>query len=127
VILEDVTRAYLECGLWSTHVCDEQGEDLGPMDDHYDVDDCLNEHDVRDEIARFIIDNFDDCIAYVNAYSWASLGHDFCLTRDRHGAGFWDRGLGDLGRRLTDAAHPYGDSGFMPHDDDYFSCEGSTP
>lgn len=28
-------------------------------------------------------------------------GHDFWLTRCGHGAGFWDRGLGDLGDRLT--------------------------
>jgi hypothetical protein len=35
-------------------------------------------------------------------------GHDFWLTRNGHGAGFWDRGYGELGRQLTDAAHAYG-------------------
>jgi hypothetical protein len=39
-----------------------------------------------------------------------SSGHDFALTRNHHGAGFWDRGMGDLGDTLTDAAHPYGES-----------------
>jgi hypothetical protein len=33
---------------------------------------------------------------------------DYCPTRNRHGAGFWDRGLGDLGDQLTDAAHTMG-------------------
>lgn len=33
------------------------------------------------------------------------LGHDIALTVNRHGAGFWDRGFGDLGDRLTTAAH----------------------
>lgn len=28
-------------------------------------------------------------------------GHDFWLTRAGHGIGFWDRGLGELGDRLT--------------------------
>jgi hypothetical protein len=28
-------------------------------------------------------------------------GHDFWLTRAGHGAGFWDRGLDELGDRLT--------------------------
>jgi|SRR5579859_489359 len=31
-------------------------------------------------------------------------GVDLWLTRNGHGAGFWDRGLGDLGKRLTIAA-----------------------
>ena len=37
----------------------------------------------------------------------AQCGHDFYLTRARHGAGFWDRGLGDTGRVLTEAAHTF--------------------
>ena len=38
----------------------------------------------------------------------AQAGHDFWLTRNGHGAGFWDRGLGERGDRLTNAAHVYG-------------------
>ena len=30
-------------------------------------------------------------------------GHDLILTANHHGAGFWDRGLGDAGRELTNA------------------------
>ena len=36
------------------------------------------------------------------------VGHDFTLTRNGHGAGFWDRGLGERGDRLTDLCRPYG-------------------
>lgn len=32
------------------------------------------------------------------------IGHDLYLTSNHHGAGFWDRGLGELGDRLTEAA-----------------------
>ena len=43
---------------------------------------------------------------------WAAdagaAGHDFSLTRDGHGAGFWDRGAGRAGEVLTEAAKPYG-------------------
>lgn len=28
-------------------------------------------------------------------------GHDFYLTRNGHGTGFWDRGFGKVGKRLT--------------------------
>jgi hypothetical protein len=40
----------------------------------------------------------------------AGLGEDFALTRNRHGTGYWDRGLGEHGLALTDLAHTYGDS-----------------
>ena len=35
-------------------------------------------------------------------------GHDFTLTRNGHGAGFWDRGLGAVGERLTENAKSFG-------------------
>lgn len=38
------------------------------------------------------------------------FGHDFFLTRNHHGAGFWDRNLGDLGDRLTAAARKFGET-----------------
>jgi hypothetical protein len=46
-----------------------------------------------------------------------TFGHDFYLTRNRHGAGFWDRGLGDLGTALTDLAHPWGEASVYVGDD----------
>lgn len=36
-------------------------------------------------------------------------GHDFWLTRNGHGVGFWDRDLGALGDRLTKAAKAFGE------------------
>lgn len=38
-------------------------------------------------------------------------GHDFWLTRNRRGAGFWDRGYPDeIGDALTEAAHAFGEA-----------------
>jgi hypothetical protein len=52
--------------------------------------------------------------------SWSQLGHDFWRTRNRHGAGFWDRGLGEIGEKLTEIAQSFkecyveqGDDGFL--------------
>lgn len=36
-------------------------------------------------------------------------GHDFWLTRQGHGTGFWDRGIGDVGDALSDAAQAVGE------------------
>jgi len=47
--------------------------------------------------------NAADLAAYEKATGWSGAT-DFWLTRNGHGAGFWDRGLGDLGKRLSTAA-----------------------
>jgi hypothetical protein len=41
--------------------------------------------------------------AYATGYTETQAGIDYYLTRNGHGAGFWDRGLGDIGDRLSDA------------------------
>lgn len=52
-------------------------------------------------------------------------GHDFWLTRNRHGTGFWDReGLNEsTSKALTDAAHKFGECDLYNGDDGklYFS------
>lgn len=58
-----------------------------------------------------------DSADFVSA-NWADLkdldpeqsGHDFALSRNGHGAGFFDRGLGDQGDRLQEAAKVYGEA-----------------
>ena len=99
-----MTRHYLICALWSTtDNSDEQGGD--PFDDNYDLED----------IAEESIDQAEkDCQAFKQANAadladWddEQAGHDFWLTRNHHGAGFWDRGKGEVGRRLTAAVHRY--------------------
>jgi hypothetical protein len=47
----------------------------------------------------------------------SNAGHDFHLTRNHHGAGFWDGDWGELGGRLTEAAHTYGSCEVYQFDD----------
>ena len=54
----------------------------------------------EDIIRRAVCDN----------YTFTMAGVDFALTRNGHGAGFWDRGLGAEGQELTDAAKSFGSS-----------------
>jgi len=37
----------------------------------------------------------------------AQCGHDFWLTRNHYGQGFWARGLGTTGEKLTELAHTF--------------------
>lgn len=69
------------------------------------------------DVRQFFAQNEADCLAFGEAlypgastYDVAKLcATDFWLTRNRHGAGFWDRGAGDVGKRLTQAAHGFGE------------------
>lgn len=49
-------------------------------------------------------------IAEFPHYGFSQAGHDFWLTRNGHGAGFWDRGIGKHGEELTKASKDYGET-----------------
>ena len=42
-----------------------------------------------------------EVVRVVTDYSYDRAGHDLFLTRERHGVGFWDRGLGHYGDVFT--------------------------
>ena len=100
--VETMLDAYVACAIWSTN--DESDASGGqPMDRNYDFSDI---HEAT--MARMRA----DCEAFLNANRedigdrFAEAGHDFWLTRNRHGAGFWDGDWSkDAGERLTQAAH----------------------
>jgi len=115
--LDDFTLAYIECALWSS--TDDAGK---PLDDNFDAGDLSPE--ALKQIIEDCQDFQDTNKSLINACDYGSqyskdeyAGHDFWLTRNRHGAGFWDRGLGDLGHKLTEAAHGYGECSIYVGDD----------
>jgi hypothetical protein len=103
--LDAFTTAYITCALWSS--TDNARDDGGdPLDRNYGPED-LTIATLREMIAdcrSFQHDNAAD----LEGLDTEQCGHDFWLTRNGHGAGFWDRGLGALGDRLSDASKPYG-------------------
>ncbi len=114
--VEAAVSAYIEAALWTTPLYPEDGsEPLGCLDSEYGPEDIAPEslEAIRADVEAFVLANWVD-LAGMDA---GQAGHDFLLTRDHHGAGFWDRGLGDSGDRLTSASHPYGDSGLYVGDD----------
>lgn len=96
---------YLVTALWSS-----TGDDGRALDDKYDT-------------ASFTVDAYNravkDCDAFVLACEKAGLGdavfqngndtagHDFWLTRNHHGAGFWDGDYGKDGDALTKIANRF--------------------
>ncbi len=99
---------YLTTALWSSQDPDaEHDPNLGEMlDAQYSTDDVhgLVYERLSQRALDWLIANEADVRLYLQERSESDLAHDLWLTENGHGAGFWDRGLGDLGQRLTDAA-----------------------
>lgn len=98
---EDFRHAYVTCMLWA-----ELGEDGKPLDANYSAGDLSIE-------AGATVDR--ECAAFIKAAGTLldnmtpdEAGHDFWLTRNHHGAGFWDRDLGAVGAKLTQLSHMFG-------------------
>lgn len=107
--LDELTDKYLEEALWSTS---NDGGDANLTED-FSLEDF--DPDARRQAAEDVEGFFEanaELIArakeLVPSYSDKQVAEDFWLTRNGHGAGFWDRGLGDVGDQLTAMAKPYG-------------------
>ncbi len=116
---ERMVEGYVTCALWAS--LDDDGESLDSYLDATDISEAARAI-MRAECADFVeyLHNADDdrLADYLAQCTESDLGHDFWLTRNRHGAGFWNRGLpGDLGKRLTDDAHSFGSSDLYVGDD----------
>lgn len=105
-----VLQAYVACALWSS-----TDNDGSPMDDQYD------ETDLSAETLHAMETSCEGFLEMAKDYltdDWfdSQVGHDFWLTRNGHGAGFWDRGLPN-GDKLTEIAKTFGSSDLYVGDD----------
>lgn len=102
----DFANGYMECLLWSSlHYADETSDPI-PFDE---VDAILAPEaiaEIEQDLQSFYTHESSSWQAA--GMSDEQAGHDFALTRNGHGAGFWDRGLGSVGDELTKACKPYG-------------------
>lgn len=106
--LDAFTLAYIECALWSMWSSTDKSNERGckPMDKNYSIEDIALE--TLSKMAQ-------DCYSFHYQYeeyivsNEKHAGHDFWLTRNGHGAGFWDGGWPkEAGEKLTIAAKSYG-------------------
>lgn len=112
--LDKFTTAYLEAALWSS--MDESTPEGGePMDANYSFADLAPE--TLDRMKT-------DCAAFQRQH-WNDIqddveraGHDFWLTRNHHGAGFWDGDWPEgVDEKLTAASHSWGEVDLYVGDD----------
>jgi hypothetical protein len=115
--MDEFTRQYIETALWSsTDNSDDSGDQ--PLDANYgigDIDPKTLERMIED-CADFQKD-FGELIDEGGG-DYGQAGHDFWLTRNGHGAGFWD---GDWpepqAEQLTEASKDFGEYNLYVGDD----------
>ena len=107
--IDTATRHYLMALLW-TDGLDDQG---------FTVEDVPTDVVLaaREDVAGFVTTCSEERPEALVKITAEQFGHDFALTRNRHGAGFWDRGNGELGDWLTSMAHPFGSAALDTGDD----------
>jgi hypothetical protein len=122
--LDRMTAAYLECAEWSSVDADPSqpapidGSDPDPVPlDSLGLEWSTDANNAAREVCEsFVATALADLVAVAamveqvgrSEYSAAELaGHDLWLTSARHGTGFWDRGYGAAGDRLTKVAHTF--------------------
>lgn len=100
--MHPMTRAYLACALFVG--LDRHDE---PLDIRFAIDDLSPEVVLQAE---------QDCMQFLEEHKqeigtkYEQAGHDFMLTRNYHGSGFWDGDWpAEVGKRLTQAAHECGE------------------
>ena len=105
VELMSATDAAIAALLWSTPA--DSGDSTGVDGYLEDIDAEFSEVSrakLHSELCDFIVNNSDD----LSGIDYSSIGHNFVLTRNGHGTGFWDLGMGERGDRLSAACDSYG-------------------
>lgn len=109
--LDQFTRSYVETALWSS--LDDDGK---PLDDKkYGIKKLAPAtlQQMIGDCKQFQADHADDILEDLSR-----AGHDFWLTRNHHGAGFWDGDWpDDVGKRLTESSHVWNSVNLYVGDD----------
>lgn len=127
VDLDTELEQYISTALWSTnadHLDPEGTGEAGALEDHFSPEDLSPEarESMRADLADFLHHADPRALDFwVSELGAGQIGHDFWLTRNGHGAGFWDRfgaGIGQsFGNHLTEKAKPYSESNVYAGDD----------
>ena len=107
--------AYIDCALWSS-----TDDNDAPLDSNYERADIAPETLSRmiADCKRFQTEQAGNLEQYAidTGEQDSQAGHDFWLTRNRHGAGFWESNS-PMGAVLTEACHAFGEFNLYVGDD----------
>ena len=128
--IKKIMDNYLECAIWTeedTLKGDEESQISGKYSEDSELKDLeertwLNIHNFTDDSIIKAYEDIKKFLEYagdaVNDIDEEQLGHDIWLTRNHHGAGFFDRSYDyDNEKKLIDAAHALKEVDLFINDD----------
>lgn len=109
--MDKFLKHYLTTALWSSN--DDEGT---PFDRDHEIEDFSEE---SIEQAKKDCESFKEKAGIIlDRYEETSCGHDFWLTRNGHGSGFWDGDYGDEdGEALTKISKEFSNVYIVKGDD----------
>lgn len=112
--LDQFVSEYIVTLIWQAPE-DDNGDNLDAYTiDDMDTGDCKR---IRDDCERFLAIAMLPLQNTPDSYTMAQAAHDYALTRNGHGVGFWDRGLGDIGEQLSSICDDMGEMDIYLGDD----------
>ena len=105
-VIDEFTGGAIDCALWSG--MDDKDQPLDRRFLAMDIPPSVREV-IRVEVIDFL-KGLPPRLLDVVGDDLHRAGHDWWLTRNRHGAGFWDGDYPDHGDELTDHAHKSGEA-----------------
>ena len=107
---QEIIKGYVTAMLWTEE--DNIGGDK-------DINDFALEtiEQIKGDISNFYDVSYKLLNETPDDYSLEQAGHDFWLTRNGHGVGFWDRDLDEIGDKLTAISKKFGESDLYVGDD----------
>lgn len=113
-------NSYIETALWSSTNDNDE-----PLDANYSADDLADEtlERMKRDCERFV----EQAADLIDDKRDEQIAHDFWLTRNGHGAGFWDGDYEDAkGEALTKLSHSFGECGLYIGDDGKIYLSGGV-
>lgn len=93
--IKEILNHYLHTALWTENLDSEFGTENF---------DSKSRESAEKDIALFI----EKAGSLLDSLDLSLVGHDFWLTRNRHGAGFWDGDYEkEVGNKLTEISHTF--------------------
>lgn len=115
---------YIEAMLFAETATDHDGEEIENLSGYELSAAALDSS--KQACARFLDwhgEKVNLAIAGSDDYDHTQAGRDLWFTRQGHGVGFWDRGLGMVGDDLSEAAEKFGELSLFLNDDGLIGVE----
>ena len=114
-MIDDFVKGYKEAMAWTEEESIGSDWEYSPESETDIINECLQFYQANASLMSLVSPDFEQ------------HGHDFWLTRNGHGAGFWDRGYKkEIADALTEDSHRCGEAYLLSEDREIAHYESNS-